>query len=103
VHSLSPFSRDLLLAVSRELLFNIVKHAQVDTARVIVTGSPTCVRLEVADDGVGADPTATGASGMGLASVRRRILAAGGRFHIEARQGSGPSAVVELPNGGVAL
>ena len=46
-----------LFQAVRELLLNAVKHARVDTVRVEITRRDARVRVLVADEGVGFDPT----------------------------------------------
>ena len=73
-------SRVFLFQAVRELLFNVVKHAQAASARVRLTrGEGATIRVDVGDDGVGADP-ARQAWGFGLASVHQRVEILGGHL-----------------------
>jgi signal transduction histidine kinase len=76
----------LLLPIARELVVNAVKHAEPTRIDVAVGTTPRAIVLEVADDGIGIDPVASGravrAGHLGLAAVRRRVEDAGGRFEI---------------------
>ena len=69
----------LLFQAVRELLFNVVKHAQVKVARVQLDRlDGELVRVVVSDDGVGFEPSRLAEkgpleSGMGLFGVRERI------------------------------
>jgi signal transduction histidine kinase len=99
---LSEETRVLLFAATRELLFNVVKHAQVDCARLELSGTPGVeVRIVVSDAGAGFDaPDQEGpvlSSGFGLFSIRERLELIGGRLEIEAAPGQGTRAVLVVP------
>ena len=88
--------RTLLFESVRELLFNVVKHAQVDRVVVDLTLGPNdTLCITVTDEGLGFDPTqlderAGGSQvGWGLFSIRERLLLLGGRFDIESAPGRG--------------
>jgi signal transduction histidine kinase len=70
----------------QESLTNIVRHANARTVHVTVTASMSTVSVEVEDDGVGFTPD-TQASGFGLASMRERVLLAGGTMAIDSVAG----------------
>ena len=90
--------RVLLSQVMGELLFNVSKHAGVDRVRVTARDVPgtMMVRVVVADDGRGFDPSALG-SGMGVASVCERAELIGGHVHIDSAPGQGTRVTVEVP------
>jgi len=88
--------RTLLFESVRELLFNVVKHAQVDHVAVDVDLGPNdTLCITVTDDGIGFDPetlvarTKAGDGGLGLFSIRERLTLLGGRFDIESAPGQG--------------
>jgi two-component system CheB/CheR fusion protein len=100
--------RTLLFDVTRELLFNVVKHAGVDTAGLaaITKGSAGAtdrtVCIEVTDEGRGFDPSAIGPApdpdgGFGLPSIRERIGLLGGTVTIDAEPGRGTRVCVRAP------
>jgi len=63
---------------------------------VSVEDGDLTVRLE--DDGRGFDPTAElGQGHLGLANLRERATAVGGRISIESRPGEGTRIIVRLP------
>ena len=73
--------------VVREGATNVVRHARATECRITWQWADGVARLEVSDDGAGAAGAARPAGG-GLAGLRERVAAAGGRF--EARPtGSG--------------
>jgi PAS domain S-box-containing protein len=97
--------RTLFFQAARELLFNVVKHAGVETASVTLdrdSEGRTCVT--VADTGRGFDPeaasrlTAGGVStGFGLFSIQERLQLVGGELRLFTRPGAGTLAVVLGP------
>jgi len=99
-----PESEDLrllLFQAARELLFNVVKHAQAGAAQLAAARvGDDQIEVSVADDGKGFDPAlleTPGEAGFGLYSVRERIGLAGGRMEIESRPGGGTKAAVVAP------
>jgi signal transduction histidine kinase len=104
--SLPRLGKDAELAVFRalqEALANIAKHAGARSVRVMLgTDGTGAVLLQVRDDGRGlpqeAEPRSFEPSGhMGLAGMRERIAALGGRVDLESRPGEGVTVWVHLP------
>ena len=91
----------LLFSAARELLSNVVRHA--DASRVSVRLAPDGRQLELAveDDGRGFQPERLAerlADGhVGLASQRVRIEAAGGSMRIASSPGDGTRVAIHLP------
>ncbi len=97
-------TRVLLFESVRELLFNVVKHARVDTARVqLTTTGDGAMRIVVADEGAGFDPAAvarretTSGPGWGLFSIRERLGMLGGEFAIDSAPGRGTTFTLTVP------
>ncbi|MGW7824359.1 sensor histidine kinase [Streptomyces puniciscabiei] len=91
-----------LYRAARELLANVVKHAQARNVSIRLTASPPgCAELEIADDGVGIAPgmleQQIAAGHVGLASHRTRIQGAGGRFALRPNSPRGTVATVVMP------
>jgi two-component system NarL family sensor kinase len=96
-HSREP----LLFSAARELLSNVVRHA--DASRVVVrlVEERSDVELAVEDDGRGFTPEML-AEGLaeghvGLASQRVRIEAAGGSMHVASAPDQGTRVAIRLP------
>jgi two-component system NarL family sensor kinase len=91
----------LLYSCARELLTNVVKHAEATSVRVELSRSDERARLSIVDDGQGmaADAPATRlAQGhIGLASLRTRVAAAGGWLTMAGQPGTGTGVVIGLP------
>lgn len=95
--------RILLFQAARELLFNVVKHAQVERAylgmRIV---DQNVIELVVADEGVGfeappADDTTITPSGFGLFSIRERLQLLGGRMEVTSSSQQGTRVTLYAP------
>ena len=86
-----------LLAVAREALSNIARHASASRALVSLTVEANALRLDVSDDGRGFDAGGVLDAGHhGLANMRARTETMGGTFTV----GSGPAGtriIVTVP------
>jgi signal transduction histidine kinase len=86
----------------REVLHNVVKHAQAKTVNVRLECSLGEARVHVEDDGVGfaADELWSNPKSMpgyGLFSVRERLESLGGRLEINSRTGAGARMTLAAP------
>jgi len=94
-------TRVVLFRAARELLFNVVKHAQVDQAEVRMRRVPGGeVELQVSDRGVGfdlAEMSRPVEEGFGLFSIRERLESMGGRMEVESEPGQGTRVTLRLP------
>ena len=94
--------RVLLYQALREVLFNIVKHAGVNHARIVVWEEAAEVVVQVEDSGAGFDTTllkqsAPTKGGFGLHSVRERLDLMGGHFQIHSQPGEGTRVTLRVP------
>ena len=85
----------VLAMVVREAVTNVVRHSGADRCTVRVQQQRDRVRLEVHDNGRGADPTAARA-GSGLFGMRQRLEAAGGGLELTGPDGTTLIAWVPL-------
>jgi two-component system NarL family sensor kinase len=96
---------DVVLALVRELVQNVVKHADASRLRVSVSESDGDLLLEVADDGRGMAPDrpdeALRDGHIGLASARERVDAIGGQLEVDSPAGAGTRVRVAIPRGGL--
>jgi PAS domain S-box-containing protein len=91
--------RTFLYRAARELLFNVVKHAQVKEARLRLRRVRNRLRLTVSDQGRGFGPHAlAAASGFGLLNVRDRAEVLGGRLRIRSALGKGSTFLIAVPD-----
>jgi signal transduction histidine kinase len=88
-----------LLAITREALSNVARHADAGHTRLELAGEPERIRLEMSDDGRGFD--ADGLPGRrghhGLANMRARADAMGGTFEVRSTRGHGTRIIISLP------
>jgi PAS domain S-box-containing protein len=90
----------LLFRAVRELLMNVLKHADTWTARVVLSSRDDHVSVRVEDRGVGFDtssPAGNAGSGFGLFSVHEQIRRLGGTVEILSRAGEGTRVTVRVP------
>ena len=78
---LSEKAEAALYRVAQEALHNALRHADASGLTVTLAKTPRQVVLEVTDNGHGFDPDAP-SGGLGLASMRERAAAAGGKLAI---------------------
>lgn len=101
--SLSVRQRDTLYYITREALWNVVKHA--NASRVDINlhkkesgKSQEQIVLTIKDDGAGFDPAeVSGAETMGLRNIQERVKLLGGDFELQTQPGQGTELVARLP------
>jgi PAS domain S-box-containing protein len=82
-----------LYRIAQEALNNVVKHAKA-TQAVVALRLGEAVRLTVADDGTGFDPSTVAADHLGLRIMRERAEAIGARFSVYSEPGAGTQVSV---------
>jgi PAS domain S-box-containing protein len=95
-------ARVLLFRAVRELLFNVLKHAQASCATVRMLRDGDHLQVIVEDNGVGFAPDKLGTlsgkmEGFGLFSIRERLNYSGGRMEIESSAGEPTRVILNLP------
>jgi PAS domain S-box-containing protein len=89
-----------LFRTTQEILFNVVKHAEVTDAAVRLRWRNGQLWLTVCDHGRGFDPKTLGQTGgSGLFSIRERVELLGGRMKIRSAPGQGSTFLVAVPDG----
>lgn len=93
--------RDFLFQAVRELLFNVVKHAEARSATVAVHRLNERIQVKVRDDGRGCDTShfqehPTG-DGFGIFHLQQRVQFLGGEFAVESEIGSGCEVSLIVP------
>jgi signal transduction histidine kinase len=88
--------------VAQEALTNAMRHAGARAIHVRLRASADDVRVEVEDEGVGFDVSAawqraSAGESLGLASMRERVVLAGGRFELEVAPGKGTIVRASVP------
>jgi len=94
--------RDLLFRNARELLMNVIKHAQASKVKVSIRKVGSEIQIDVQDDGVGFDPAEvavmpTRKGGFGLFSIWERLEQLGGHLEIKSEPGHGSKITMMAP------
>jgi signal transduction histidine kinase len=101
VPRLPPDAELALFRAAQEALANVVRHAEATRVVVRLHAGDGMLRLTITDDGRGLPPHAAGGadplSQLGLAGMRERITALGGRTSIGPANPRGVIVSVELP------
>ncbi|MEP6885365.1 MAG: CHASE3 domain-containing protein [Gammaproteobacteria bacterium] len=87
-----------LFRIAQEAFTNILKHAAAKAVDIILSVDVTGIVMQISDDGVGIPAgrlTATGSHG--LASMRHRVRALGGRLDVRSPASGGTVLLVQLP------
>jgi PAS domain S-box-containing protein len=94
----------LLFRSVRELLFNVVKHTDVEQATVRGTVDDDQFVLSVRDEGPGFDPDAQEerSSHKGFHDMQQRLEAIGGALNVESAPGEGTRVTIRVPRSGSA-
>lgn len=77
-----------LFRVAQEALANIARHSRAAHVTISLMWDGARVRLVVADDGAGFDVARASGRGVGLASMRERVIAHNGSLHITGAAGA---------------
>jgi signal transduction histidine kinase len=99
----SPEVRAFLLHSIRELLFNVVKHAGVNSATLEIQQHGETLWARVHDEGAGFDlrqrhgAASSSGTGFGLSSIHDRAKLMGGGLEIESAPGHGTSMIISVP------
>jgi signal transduction histidine kinase len=93
--------RSLLFRSVRELLINVIKHADASAVRISVRDVDRGVRITVADDGSGFNPAVVAKGrapgGFGLFSMRMRLEDFGGKVEISSIPDAGTRVTLSAP------
>jgi PAS domain S-box-containing protein len=94
--------RGALYQMSRELLVNIIKHAQAKYVQVEVKNVTRHVHVCISDDGIGFDSSnifsyGSSNNSFGLLNIHHRMHYLGGNFIIESVAGRGTNATLSIP------
>ncbi|MFZ1747483.1 MAG: chemotaxis protein CheB [Nitrospirales bacterium] len=103
VLNLSETVSIILYHVIRELLLNVIKHAQTQEASILINHvSSEYVGIEVADRGCGFDLSSTQETlfhfeKFGLLNIQERVESLGGEYEILSTIGEGTRVVIKVP------
>jgi signal transduction histidine kinase len=102
--NITPIEEDLrvlIFQLTRELVFNAVKHAKAENLQVSVKQDEENIKVNVTDDGIGFDSETIGregskSGGFGLFSIRERIKIWGGTIEIDSQPNKGTSVTMTI-------
>ena len=87
-----------LFRVLQEALQNAIKHSGSRHFQVSLSGGLSGVELTVRDSGIGFDPEdATRGSGLGLTSIRERLMLVNGKLFIDSESQHGTTILARVP------
>lgn len=95
--------RVFLFQAVRELLFNVIKHANAQNVQVQLSNAPEHVTIKVSDDGRGSASLTMASQdsdqdhGFGLFSIREQLHHYGGQLTFESEVGKGACATIRMP------
>jgi signal transduction histidine kinase len=95
-HVVTGQMADEVLAVLREALTNVAKHAEATKVVITVTAGDE-LRVVVADDGVGVSTTGTRPGALGLKNMRRRAARLEGGMEIGTSREGGTRLTWHVP------
>lgn len=89
----------LIFQFARELLFNVVKHAKVQEAKLSITETPDRLLVAIEDEGRGfeTDNVVQRPRGFGIHSINERLELFGGKLEITSRPNCGTRAIINVP------
>jgi len=92
----------LLFQVTRELLFNVVKHAQSKRAYLSLAEKDETIIVCVTDEGIGfpllsQEQPVRKPGSFGLSSIQERLNLFGGQLTITSQSGQGASVTLTVP------
>lgn len=98
---IDPKIEKALYRICQESVNNIIKHANAKTAHFQLFRHDASLVLVIDDDGVGFDhrnlEMGKDKSGIGLVSMRERVLSFDGEFSIDSELNNGTEIVIEIP------
>jgi signal transduction histidine kinase len=98
VPELSPGRSAELLAIAREALSNVARHARASQLSITLGSDGPELRLIVADNGIGlTTPRPQGRGHRGLTNMAARAERLGGRLVVDSELGAGTRVMVEVP------
>jgi signal transduction histidine kinase len=106
-HDLGEERRFLVFSAVRELLLNVIKHAEASDVSLTLRWLPAAVEATLTDDGKGFDVPGAAVlpdarRSFGLFSIQERFDDLGGSVRVESAPGHGTTVTLVLPYSGEA-
>lgn len=92
--------RTMLFDSVKELLFNVVKHAETNQAEVSLSQVGRHIRITVEDKGKGfllSEKSESAHGSFGLFSIRERLAILNGKMNLESEPGKGTTVTLQVP------
>ena len=84
--------------ITQELIPNIIKHAEATKSTINLSLYEKNLNIIIEDNGLGFDANKINfKNGMGLSSIKTRIVHLKGTFSIDATLGKGSSILIDIP------
>ncbi len=90
-------TRFFIFQAIRELLLNVVKHAEASRVTIIMSRDDGSVRIVLEDDGTGFPDSTGHYNGYGLFNIRERMNHINGKFEIKSIPGRGTRVTLVAP------
>jgi two-component system NarL family sensor kinase len=98
-NSISKNSSSTIYRIIQELVNNILKHANAQTALIQLIRKNDALSITVEDNGKGFDKTILqNSDGIGYLNLQNRVTYLGGTIDIQSGIGNGTSVNIEIPN-----
>ncbi|MEP6548331.1 MAG: CHASE3 domain-containing protein [Gammaproteobacteria bacterium] len=96
--ALQPEAAIALFRIAQEAYTNILKHSAAKTVDIMLNVDVSGIVMQISDDGSGIPSARLSATGShGLASMRHRVRALGGRLDVRSPASGGTVLLVQLP------
>ena len=92
-----PLVATAIFRILQESLNNVARHSRASRVTVRLEESGSDLVLEVRDNGVGIDPTATNTHAIGLVGMRERAQLVGGGLVVSGAAGTGTTIRAQVP------
>ena len=86
-----------LFRIVQESLTNVTRHAEASQVDIGLSLEAEHIRLEIADNGKGFDPSQVGGNSFGLLGMGERLEALGGKLRIDSAPGRGTRLHITIP------
>jgi signal transduction histidine kinase len=96
----SATTKEAVLSIAREALYNVFKHADATRVDIVLEVASGEFALQISDDGRGFDPGVLRADHFGLQSMRERAAAVGGALELVSSANNGTQIRVGVPASG---
>jgi two-component system sensor histidine kinase UhpB len=94
---LAPDIEITLFRVAQEALTNVAKHAHAAHVEITLEHTADHCLMTVTDDGIGIESSAERHASLGMVTMRERVQAIGGRFHVRSTPAGGTQIAIDIP------